>query len=173
MDIEALLRNRAEQLAEAKITEGGIEDITPAPVVEKTYGSLERYQDRLKAFRDDLQPYPRLRHQVLWLVHNCIAHPILAVYPKIAAVEFHDLTSQWLNQTPVTTVMRPPTSRKAHDYNGIHTRKIFAMMPWVDNKRAWFFHNAVVHPLIGLLPCKWTFAYHDRTAEKMKVHGWV
>lgn len=31
----------------------------------------------------------------------------------------------------------------------------------------WLAHNCVAHPLIGLLPYKWTFDFHDWTSRKL------
>lgn len=31
----------------------------------------------------------------------------------------------------------------------------------------WFTHNCIAHPLIGVLPVRWTFAFHDYTSERI------
>lgn len=118
----------------------------------KDMGSAGRYGERLQAFQRDGAPLPWVRHYFFWLLHNLVAHPILGVLPSEKTVDFHDLTSAWLNkeeprlQTPV---------------------------PNIRDDRAWLLHNLVAHVAIGLLPCKWTFQFHDWTARRMRVPGWV
>lgn len=31
----------------------------------------------------------------------------------------------------------------------------------------WFVHNCIAHPLIGIFPCRRTFAFHDYTSDKI------
>ncbi len=31
----------------------------------------------------------------------------------------------------------------------------------------WFVHNCIAHPLIGVIPCKSTFDFHDWTSKKI------
>lgn len=40
---------------------------------------------------------PRVKHFVWWLIHNCVAHPIIGVAPVKVAFDFHDWTSRKLN----------------------------------------------------------------------------
>jgi len=42
--------------------------------------------------------YPCARHYVWWLVHNCIAHPLLGLIPIEPLHNFHDWTSKKLNR---------------------------------------------------------------------------
>lgn len=37
----------------------------------------------------------------------------------------------------------------------------------------WVVHNLVAHPAIALVPCATTFRWHDETARRMRVRGWV
>jgi len=125
----------------------------------ESFGSAQgRYRARIKKFVQDKRPYPRLRHHVLWLLHNCVAHPVLAVLPDHATVEFHELTSQWLNH-------REPN---INQYRILHFK-----VPAIPDRALWFLHNAVAHVGIGLFPSKATFDFHDWSAEKMNVPGWV
>jgi hypothetical protein len=50
-------------------------------------GSGERY-----AMRRETRPW--LAHTAWWLVHNCIAHPLIGVLPRRPAFRFHDWTSR-------------------------------------------------------------------------------
>ena len=123
-------------------------------------GSQERFNLRRRYFQHDNRPYPELRHAALWLLHNCVAHPILAVAPGPPAAEFHELTSLWL----------------AHDTWKVGDRHLHVrVMPNVppEKRRAWVLHNLVAHVAIGLVPCKATFDFHDKTATAMNVEGWV
>jgi len=42
-------------------------------------------------------------------------------------------------------------------------------VPWVIHTFWWLVHNLVAHPLIGLIPVKRSFDFHDWTSYKM--HG--
>lgn len=143
------------------------------------YGSRERYTERLQRFEKDGAPYPKLRHYALWLLHNCVSHPLLAIYPGSMAVEFHDLTSQWLNgeTTRDRHLMEEPhrseAKRRGMHLPMLHGRWLTVRMPKIQDRKAWVVHNALAHIAIGIFPCTATFSFHDRTADKMKVPGWV
>lgn len=124
---------------------------------EKAYAdtSEERYKERLFYFLKDKKALPRLRHYLLWLLHNCIAHPILALCVSSYTIEFHELTSQWLNHT------------------GVRINFLRIMAPKISNKFSWFMHNFIAHIAIGLFPFKPIFKFHDKTAKWMNVSGWV
>ena len=113
-------------------------------------GSAYRYQKRRRRWLESGCSLPQLRHAHWWLLHNAIAHPILAVLPN--RLWLHDWTSQRLN---LRQNLRP--SRK----------------PEIPDRRKWVWHNVIVHLAIGLVPCRATFAYHDRTAEQMNIPDWV
>lgn len=55
--------------------------------------------------------------------------------------------------------------------DGVEARyeKHKAKVPWVRNKAWWILHNSVAHPLIGVLPVRWAFRFHDWTSRRM--HG--
>jgi len=125
-------------------------------------GAHQRYKYRTVLYQTDGRKRPRLRHHFYWLLHNCVAHPILGVFINRHAVEFHELTSKWLNK------VRPVSYGR-----GTHTLDIGYSMPKVKKKGAWFLHNCVVHPLIGLLPFAPFFFLHDWSAKVMNVKGWV
>lgn len=40
-------------------------------------------------------------------------------------------------------------------------------MPRVSHHFWWFVHNCVAHPLIGVLPIRSTFLFHDYTSRKI------
>ena len=44
-----------------------------------------------------------------------------------------------------------------------------AARPWIAHRLWWLVHNAVSHPLIGLVPRRPLFRFHDWTSRKM--HG--
>lgn len=114
--------------------------------------SMGRYRDRVEAFAQDKKPWPNLRHGLLWVLHNNLVHPLLAVTQDPIAVDLHQVTSKWLNK---------------HAYYK-HPREIK-----IYDRKAWVVHNLVAHSLIGLFPCAATFAWHDKTATAMNVPGWV
>ena len=134
------------------------EPTKPKPEPEKEKGSAGRYRVRLERFKADGQPLPSVRHHALWLLHNCVAHPWMAVLPGRASVDFHDRTSDWLNHKPAFV----PS-----------VRMLFRSTPEIPKPLAWFFHNTVGHVAIGLFPTERMFAFHDRTAKAMDVPNWV
>lgn len=95
----------------------------------------------------------RLGHQAWWLLHNVGAHPLLALTRGRAAVAFHDWTSARLNKAAEAGPPSPP--------------------PQVERPLWWWLHNMASHVAIGLAPCAATFRWHDETARRMRVHGWV
>lgn len=119
--------------------------------------SNERYHVRIQRFIDSGSKHPKLSHHFFWLLHNCVAHPILGFYVSQSAIEFHQITSNWLNSRPINQNLS------------------FIIWPMMNDnqKRWWAIHNFIAHFLIGLFPCSWTFKFHDWTAEKMDIQGWV
>lgn len=111
-----------------------------------------RYVYRQNAFRHTYTLLPWARHHVWWLLHNCVAHPLLGVFPWAFAIWLHDKTSQHLN-----------------------LRKKFARSdpPVIQKRWSWISHNVFGHLLIGLFPFEWAFTYHDKTAIQMNVPDWV
>ncbi len=43
-------------------------------------------------------------------------------------------------------------------------------VPWLTHTAWWFVHNCVAHVLIGVLPLKPFFQFHDWTSRKMHAH---
>lgn len=121
-------------------------------VHDEDEGSEFRYIERLSAFSADSFSFSWARHYAYWVLHNVLAHTFLGVFPGQKTVDFHDLTSGWLNK-------QPP--------------QVGGLTPNITNKWMWFVHNVVAHPAIGFLPCRLTFAFHDWTARKMGIPGWV
>lgn len=58
-------------------------------------GSEERFRERL-AKHDDAYG-SRRRHHLWWLVHNCLAHPLIGVCPIRPFFRFHDWTARRIN----------------------------------------------------------------------------
>jgi hypothetical protein len=119
-------------------------------------GAAGRYRQRIALWTDARTGLAgltaRLRHHGWWLLHNLVAHPLLAVLPARPAVALHDWTSRRLNRDP--TLERSGTPR-------------------VERRLWWILHNLVAHPAIGLAPCATTFRWHDASARRMRVAGWI
>ena len=140
----------------------------PAPAtvsVTKTPGSVRvaladtaelRYRDRLSLWTGRVGVRSRLAgalgHRAWWLLHNLVAHPLLALRPGRAAVALHDWTSRGLNRDPSLAPSLPPQ---------------------IGERLWWVVHNLVAHPAIAVAPCAATFRWHDATARRMRVRGWV
>jgi hypothetical protein len=119
--------------------------------------SSQRYHYRISKFVASGAKYPKLAHHFFWLLHNCVSHPILAFWLNQKSIEFHQLTSNWLN---------------CRSGNQNLSYIIYPMMD-VEQRKWWTIHNIISHFGIGILPCNLAFRFHDWTAEKMNVKGWV
>lgn len=111
-----------------------------------------RYTDRQLRFAVHHGRRGRTLHALAWLLHNCVAHPLLGLLPCRASVWLHDRSADWLNLSPVRT-------RSA--------------LPRITSYRAWLVHNCIAHPMMGLAPLRAAFTAHDRSAEHMDVEGWL
>jgi hypothetical protein len=58
-------------------------------------GSQQRFKARVKEFKK--KQIPVLLHHYWWLVHNCIAHPLIGIAPCKNTFDFHDYTSRKIN----------------------------------------------------------------------------
>lgn len=116
-------------------------------------GAQDRFLRRLNKWVHRTPSIPALKHHFWWLLHNCVAHPLIGIYPSTTTVRFHDYTSRWLNLN-----FRIPNSD----------------LPDIQGKRwKWVKHNIFHHILIGVLPLPIFFEWHDQGAEEMEVENWV
>ncbi len=114
--------------------------------------AAERFATRQVRFVRRYGRAGSVRHVGAWLVHNCIAHPLLGLKPGATTLRLHDATADWLN-------LAPTPSRSPH--------------PQIGRRRDWVMHNCIAHPLMGIAPAASLFRLHDTTAEDMAVPGWV
>lgn len=76
------------------------EKVVPRPS-EDGYGSSDetgaedRYQKRIATFMQEEKPV--YKHHVWWLIHNCVAHPLIGFVPCKSTFDFHDWTSKKIN----------------------------------------------------------------------------
>jgi hypothetical protein len=133
-------------------------------------GAAKRYKARIPKFVEDGRPLPKLRHHALWLLHNLVAHPLLAVLPNARIVAFHERTSAWLNHQE-KAVSHQPSANSPGGESKLASRA--ARRPEIRHRTSWIFHNLVAHLAIGLFPCAASFRIHDWSAKKMAVPGWV
>ena len=134
---------------------------------DRAKGSAARYKARIQSFVLDERPLPKVRHHALWLLHNCVAHPLLALGPTTYAMDFHELTSAWLNHKGQSVHHTMADTRGA--------KWLSYVLPKIKphRRRYWVFHNVVAHALIGVAPTELTFKFHDWSANEMDVPGWV
>jgi hypothetical protein len=66
------------------------------PEEAKELGSAGRYKVRIEKFKARGVKFPHLQHYFWWIVHNIIAHSMLAI-PCNFSFNFHDWTSRKLN----------------------------------------------------------------------------
>lgn len=58
-------------------------------------GSEERFRERIRQFK--VKSMPLALHHAWWVVHNCVAHPLIGVAPIKPFFDFHDYTSRKIN----------------------------------------------------------------------------
>lgn len=58
-------------------------------------GSEDRFYKRLEDFRQ--KAIPVAVHHAWWVVHNCVAHPLIGLIPIKTFFNFHDYTSRKIN----------------------------------------------------------------------------
>lgn len=56
-------------------------------------GSEGRYPARREKFVEKEMPAPYVQHRFWWMVHNCVAHMALGIWPCNPTFKFHDWTS--------------------------------------------------------------------------------
>lgn len=124
-----------------------------AAVVDAAERAEDRYRHRAWRYQERYGVVAGpLLHRLAWLVHNCIAHPVLGVAPSALAVKLHDKTADVLNLADAPTASPLPT---------------------VERPLSWLVHNCVAHPLIGLAPRPRWMAWHDTTADDMNERDWI
>lgn len=94
----------------------------------------------------------RLAHHSWWLLHNLVAHPLLALAAIRWTIALHDWTSRRLNRDE----SQGPSPA-----------------PRIERRFWWLVHNLAAHPAIGLVPCATTFRWHDVSARRMRVPNWA
>ncbi|MFT5681846.1 MAG: hypothetical protein ACI8RZ_002764 [Myxococcota bacterium] len=119
---------------------------------ELSPGVSDRYTTRQARFVQRHGRSGRVWHAGAWLVHNCIAHPLLGLKPGATTLRIHDRTADWLNLAATPSRSEPPQ---------------------LGRRRDWLVHNCIAHPLMGLAPATTLFHLHDTTAEDMGVPGWI
>lgn len=119
--------------------------------------SLGRFRQRVDNWMAVDHGY--VTHHFWWLLHNCVSHPVLGLVPCQKTVDFHDWSSDKLNQHAPYWEKKPSPLKSP--------------LPLIKNRLSWLEHNLVAHMAIGLIPCDKTFWYHDKTALEMNVKGWV
>lgn len=58
-------------------------------------GSEDRFNKRIENFKKVNKPI--YKHHVWWIIHNCVAHPLIGFFPCKKTFEFHDYTSKKIN----------------------------------------------------------------------------
>lgn len=111
-----------------------------------------RFAERRRAMRACYGTMGEVVHLAAWLLHNCVAHPLLGVLPCAWTIWLHDRTADWLNLSPVATRSDAPV---------------------ISSRMRWLVHNCIAHPVMGVAPGARAFARHEQTAERMGVEGWV
>lgn len=60
-------------------------------------GSQQRFKARIEEFKK--KALPVAVHHAWWVVHNCVAHPLIGLFPSKPTFDFHDYTSRKINAT--------------------------------------------------------------------------
>jgi hypothetical protein len=61
-------------------------------------GSQERFEARVRHYRE--RGVPVVKHRLLWLLHNNVAHFAMGLYPCAVTFAFHDWTSRKMAGRP-------------------------------------------------------------------------
>jgi hypothetical protein len=125
------------------------------PIAYQQSTCAKRYQCRKAKWALTQLTLHSWRHFGWWLLHNAIAHPLLAI-PNVVGLWAHDYTSHKLN----LRYQRDGGFQRS-------TPPVVARWGW------WILHNVLAHILIGIAPCAVTFAFHDYSAAQMQVEDWV
>jgi len=70
---------------------------------------------------------------------------------------------------PLTPTVNLDTEQEGSAERFEHRLSVFRekKMSIARHNMWWFIHNAIAHPMIGIIPCKKTFAFHDWTSKKI------
>lgn len=58
-------------------------------------GAEQRFEGRVAVFQKENKPV--YKHHFWWFVHNCVAHPMIGIWPSKKTFDFHDWTSKKIN----------------------------------------------------------------------------
>jgi len=58
-------------------------------------GAEDRFEKRKEVFKQKEEPL--YKHYIWWLIHNCVAHPLIGIFPCKSTFDFHDWTSIKIN----------------------------------------------------------------------------
>ena len=156
-----------EKDLETEIAKYNVRKDQEAGVTDGSSPCERRYRHRIVKFIQDGRPLPKVRHLGYWLLHNCVAHPLLGLFPGWKTTQVHELTSLWLNH------VQSPEEHGKYFKNVPTMLRLNNPTPNVKIRWAWVLHNCMVHPVIGIVPSRLTFRLHDWTADLMGVPDWV
>lgn len=67
------------------------------PFIVEELGSEGRFPIRERKFIKQDKRFPRAQHRFWWIMHNCIAHVAIGLFPHSKTFWLHDWTSKKLN----------------------------------------------------------------------------
>lgn len=85
------LQERRKQIPEEEM----LDEAFPIYSSSNETGAEERFEKRKEVFKQEEEPI--YKHHVWWLIHNCIAHPLIGIFPCKKTFDFHDWTSIKIN----------------------------------------------------------------------------
>lgn len=62
-------------------------------------GSQLRFHERKAIFVE--KEMPPAKHDFWWIIHNCVAHPLIGVFPTKVMFDLHDWTSRRIMAVPL------------------------------------------------------------------------
>ena len=97
-----------------------------------------------------------MREYFLGVLHNCVAHLIIAFLPNSHyAFEFHALTEKWLNEGPIRTLSATYNNKSgSYGVRYVYWQSFDYRPVKIKSKVWWWFNNAIAHLFVGLLPVK-------------------
>lgn len=115
---------------------------------------------------DPLSPEERRRRlRALFDLHLPYVYQDEVPSPAVTA----KLLQEASRHAKVTVQVEPVGFDRPENGSGERYQERRKVRPWASHTFWWVVHNVIAHPLIGLLPFRPLFRFHDWTSERM--HG--
>ncbi|MEK6829898.1 MAG: hypothetical protein AABY15_07295 [Nanoarchaeota archaeon] len=111
-------------------------------------GSVGRFYKRIEKFRKR-----NIREKTAW-----------AVYREESS-SYPERLKSWNKQK--LSKLKPANLREPRKPSRPNVPKFRIIPPVIEHHFWWLLHNCIAHMLIGIIPVKWFFTFHDWTSRKL------